>query len=147
MRYNTMIKPVTAMTAFLPTEEDQRRPSRFMGWSWSDVDDSLSGADRLRGLVQLLALARSQPHLDDLLQTSSANLAGHATEDVSQAKLSLQPRGARENAFLVERDRLDHLDRRRTGRVIGRPGFEERDDLRATVSRARHDVVELGLFQ
>src|ERR671920_1075689 len=112
-----MIRPVTAMITFFPTDESHSSHSRFMTRVRSRVHHRLGRAHRFGRFAELLPFGVGQSYLEDLLQTTSTQLAGHAAEDVPQAELSLQPGGAWQDSFLVERNGLDHLHRGGTGRI------------------------------
>ena len=53
----------------------------------------------IRTLGESVALLSSQLDLDDLLQTTAAELARHAEEETGHSVLALEPRGARKDAF------------------------------------------------
>src|SRR6188508_1497479 len=105
------MRPVTAITAFLPTEDCQNTASRFIGSRASPVYHRLHPSHRLGGSVQVRPLLIGEGDLEDPVETLSPEETGHPAEDVPQAELTLQPGGARQQPPTVERDGLDHLDR------------------------------------
>src|SRR5918994_6447716 len=104
-----MMSPVTAIITFLPTEESHNNQRRFIRASCSHVHYGLGRSNRLGRLPQFLSLLVGECHLDNSFEPATANLAGHAAEDVPQPELTLKPGRTRENPLPVQRNRLDHL--------------------------------------
>src|SRR5690348_13361998 len=157
----TMIHPVAAITIFLPIVERQKSPTRPTAMPVRDGVASCVAkrlnppgryrlqCDRLhrpahgvRALRERRTLIRGQLDLVDLLEPLAAELARYAEEEILQPVLAREPRGARENAMLVERDALAHLHRRGGRRVVGRARLQVLHDLRTAGARALDDLVE-----
>ena len=100
------------------------------------LDEIAHGAGRL---VQRRALGVGQAQLEDLLDAGRAELDRHADEEAVDPVLALEQHAARQDALLVEQDRVDHLDDRRARRVVGAAGLEQADDLGAAVGGALLD--------
>src|SRR6188508_924124 len=138
-----MIRPVTAIITFFPTNESHSSHNRVVWQLHSRVDDRLGRAHRLGGLEELLTFSVGELHLDDPLEAASPQLAGNSTEDIAETKLALQPGRAGQDPLLVERNRLDHLHRRGTRGVVRRAGLEKANDLGAAIAGSSDDGVEL----
>src|SRR2546421_3098908 len=97
-----------------------------------DADDLAHGVGRS---LQRRTLVVGEVELDDLLDTAGAELDRHAHVQAVDPVLALEVRRAREDAFLVEHDRVAHLSGGRARRVPRR-GAEEVDELAAALRRA-----------
>jgi len=113
----TQSKPVTAMTAFLPADELQRRLNRCMlplprarlaVGSHDRLIERTASADWISSFRSFSVSCTSITPLE----ARTAELAGNAAEDIAEPILPLEPDRARQDALLVERDRLNHLDTR-----------------------------------
>ena len=82
--------------------------------------------------------------MNDLLESARSELAGYADEQIAHAVLALEIDRARNDLLLVQEDRFDHLDDRRSRR-IPRARAHELRNLGAPVRRARHDRVDCRL--
>src|SRR5688572_3694566 len=91
---------------------------------------------------QRCLLIIGQRNLKDLLQSPSPKLTGNPEKQSGHPILSLEPRGAWENALLIANDRFTHLHRRCRRSVIGRAGLEIFHDLGAAVASALDDCIE-----
>src|SRR5215211_5160528 len=138
-----MIRPVTAMTTFFPTDESHNSHSRFIRQLRSRVYYRLSRTHRLGGLTQLLAFCVGQAYLDDALEAASPQLAGNSTKHIAETELPLKPGRAGENAFLVQSNRFDHLHRGCARRVVRGTGLQEGDNLSSTIPGSGDDGIEL----
>src|SRR5215208_5824191 len=117
------MRPVTAITIFLPTDESHNSRRRVM--TRSHVYHGLGGADGLRRFLQLFLLTLVERHLDDALEPRPPQLAWHSTEHIFQAEFTLQPGRTRQDTLLVQGNRLDHLDSSCARRVVGRPCLQK----------------------
>src|SRR5438105_4707390 len=89
-----------------------------------DADDF---AHRLgRGAKRALLLVR-EVELDDLLHAAGAELHRYTHVEPVDAVFALEVRGAREDALLVEHDRVDHLRRGRARRIPRRRAEQVHD--------------------
>src|SRR5215213_10574346 len=140
-----MIRPVTAMTTFFPTDESHNSHSRLIRQLRSRVYYRLSRTHRLGGLTELLAFGVGQGYLDDALEAASPQFAGNSTEHIAETELALKPGRAGENAFLVQSNRFDHLHRSGTRGIVRRSGLEKTHDLGAAVAGPVDDRVQLLL--
>src|SRR5262245_17067489 len=86
-----------------------------------------------RRLLEGCVLLRREGDLDDLLDAPAAELHRHPDVEPLDPVLPGQVRRARQDLLLVLQDRLDHLHRRGSWRVVGAPRLQERHDLRAAV--------------
>src|SRR5829696_92807 len=140
-----MIRPVTAMTTFFPTDESHNSHSRFIRRLRSRVYYRLSRTHRLGRLTELLAFGVGEGHLDDALEAASPQFAGNSTKHIAETELTLKPGRAGKYAFLVQGNRLDHLHRSGTRGIVRRAGLEKTHDFRAAVASTVDDSVELLL--
>src|SRR4051794_35010037 len=133
MRYATMIRPVTAMITFFPTDESHSSHSRVIWQLRSRVYHRLGRAHGLGRFTELLTFSVGEGHLDDPLEAAPSQLAGNSTEDVAETELALQPDRAGQDPLLVESNRLDHLHRGGTRGIVRRTGLEKSNDLGAAI--------------
>src|SRR2546429_347497 len=68
---------------------------------------------------------------------------GRAGAEAAEPVLALEPGGEGGARIGLVEMRVDHLDRRGGGRVKGRAGLQERNDLAARLPRALLDLLEL----
>src|SRR5712691_8808073 len=146
-----LLTPVTS--AFIPdlsTEPDPNPGARPGPGTVTKVTPSLRGEDGDdfahggRRRLERLPLVVGQVELDDLLNATGAELHGHPHVEAVDAVLAFEIRGARENALLVQHDRVDHLRGRRTRCVPGR-GAHEVDELASACRGALHHRLNLVL--
>src|SRR4051812_10224499 len=110
-----MIRPVTAMISFFPTDETHKSPRRLIKGKRSQIHYRLSRATCLPRLPGLLSFCVGQGDFDDLVQAGAPEFRGDSTEDMAQAVFPLQPGRTGQDPLAVERDCLDHLNGRGTG--------------------------------
>src|SRR5512140_2586554 len=129
--------PVTATSTFLVTEASRGLTLAMdvtIGTALilGGVLAGEKAAQLLDGVGRLLqsgCLIGRQLQLDDPLEAAGPEHHRDAHVEALDPVLAFEERGARENLLLVLEDRVDHLDRGGRGRVIGRAGLEEVDDL------------------
>ena len=92
-------------------------------------------------LLERLALVVGELELDDLLDPAGAELHRHADVEAVDPVLALEQRRARQDALLVEEDRVDHLRDRRARRVPG-GGAEQLHDLAAALRGALDHLLD-----
>ena len=90
--------------------------------------------DGRRGGIERRLLVSSQLDLEDALHPARTEDDRDADEQVLGPEFALEQHGARQNALAIEQDRLDHLEGRCCGGVVGRAGLEQGNDLRAAVA-------------
>src|SRR3954463_5193922 len=101
------MSPVTAMMTFFPTDDCHNNRNRLM--PCSHLHHGLRGTDCFCRLVQVLLFGLGQRHFDDALESRTSQFAGYSTEHIPETEFALEPGRAREDALLVQGNRLYHL--------------------------------------
>lgn len=105
----------------------------------ADLDQTL---DRIYGIVKACLFVLKQFDFHNALDTALSNDDGHADIHVVDTILTGQMRRTGEQPLFVFQVAFCHRNGAGGGRIIGRSGFQKRDNLGTAIGRAVNDCVD-----
>src|SRR5215210_1674405 len=115
--------------------------------SWLAVKHLDHLAYVVRAVFELLSLVVGEVQFDYLLDTTGSEFDRNTDEEVVEAVFALQVGRARQDALLVQQDRIHHLHGGRSRRVEGAPASQQLDDLAAAPPGPLYDGFDPVLGQ